>query len=174
MKLTTFQQKQKDAFLADHQPSDDLSPVAKSKYLKAVSKITFTPTDEGGLAISYEHLSAEELFAIQEPWGVFTPSSVTSKLRAAAQGRLMDELRKDVLVLAHGETFKPQRQKGAKGNETNAQNEYIKAQMLGDPDAKAFKLYEEADKKIIGTMSFGTYQGRVTEIRKLIKAELKN
>lgn len=107
MKLTAFQQKQKDDFLAEHQPPDDLSPLAKSKYLKAVNKITFTPTDEDGLAISYEHLSAEELFAIQEPWGVFMPASVTLKLRAASQNRLIDELRKDVLVLAHGESFKP-------------------------------------------------------------------
>jgi len=166
MKLTAFQQKQKDAFLENHQPLEDLSPVAKTKYLKAISKITFTPTDEGGLAISYEHLSPEELFAIQEPWGVFTPASVTSKLRAVSQNRLMDELRKDVLVLAHGEIFKPQRPKGAKGKNTDAQNEYIKSQMLSDPAAKAFKLYEEADKNIIGEMSFGTYQGRITAIKK--------
>lgn len=138
MKLTAFQQKQKDAFLAEHQPPDDLSPVAKSKYLKAVSKITFTPTDEGGLAISYEHLSAEELFAIQEPWGVFTPSSVTSKLRAASQNRLMDELRKDVLVLAHGESFTP------KGKGLGEDTKILKKLIQENPNLKNNEIARKA------------------------------
>ena len=61
MKLTDFQLKQKAGFLAEHQPPEGLSSVAKAKYLKAVSKVTFTPTNEGGLTIGYEQLSKEEI-----------------------------------------------------------------------------------------------------------------
>jgi len=188
MKLTDFQLKQKAGFLAEHQPPEGLSSVAKAKYLKAVSKVTFTPTNEGGLTIGYEQLSKEELFAIQEPWGVFTPDSVNSKMKATLprdslggihpadeatqvmQRRLITELRKDVLVLAHGETFKAPKEKGEKAEKTILQDEYIKAQILGNPDAKAFTLHQEADKNIIGDMSFKTYEGRLTEVKKQMKA----
>jgi hypothetical protein len=163
---------------------DGLSDTAKELFKKAVSKITVMPHGLG-LKISYEKLSMEELFALGltgfEEWPFYPPSVKeklddmrpsfpTSDLDVAKQlfdankdnqKRLLEKLRKEVLLTQHGEKFPPRRAKGAISKKTA----YIHKLATDYPDKFAKVLFGEADKSIIGNMKEGTFANHVSEAR---------
>jgi hypothetical protein len=108
---------------------EGLTDGAQSLFQSAVSKITYAPTENGGISRSIERLSTEEAFAIGETgtasWGLGIPASVRESVVAASprikifggkleiitpmdeavKHRLLDVARKSVLVTQRGEKF---------------------------------------------------------------------
>lgn len=164
---------------------EGLSGAAKALFLKAVSKITFAPHESGGVSVSYEQLSEEELFAIgitgASSWPMFVPKSVKEKMKAMqphrllgvfpathpdlldAQNRVRELERKEALVKNHGNKFLPKRAKGSISKKTK----YIHKLATDSPKEKALALYIRADKTIIGDMSEGTFANHVSDARNL-------
>ncbi|MDD2776405.1 MAG: hypothetical protein PHU06_10650 [Gallionella sp.] len=68
-------------------PPDTLDATQKRLFESAASKITYAITDEGGLSVTFEELTKEELFAIGEDRGLFAfpyPTEVHDALNAAS------------------------------------------------------------------------------------------
>ena len=167
---------------------EGLTDAAQRLFKTAVSKITYTPTENGGISRSIEKLSEEEAFAIGETgtpsWSFGIPKSVREKLDAAssrvsllgvieaiapldeaAKYRLLDLERKSVLVTQHGEKFATKKPKGSRSKKTL----YIYKLALENPCTKAIALFIGADKNIIGNMSEGTFANHVTDAKEYKK-----
>lgn len=144
---------QKERYYIDHPcPSwaDD------KQWQKLLGKVTFS--DEG---ISYEKLSAREVKILEG----FTFSASLERRTIHKSERM------EALDAEKNKAFSNGRKMGAKSKKTNQLIAYIQALYLSSPKKKAYALFIDADKSIIGRIQFKTFEGYLTEIKKQLRSK---
>ena len=128
----------------------------EKQWQKLLEKVTFSNSE-----ISYKGLSAREVKILEG----FSFGATLEK-RAIHKNE-----RQEALIAQKYEPFFEGRKQGSRSKKTDKLVAYIKDQYLANPKKKAFTLFMEADKKIIGSIQFKSYEGYLTAIKKELKEQ---
>ena len=128
----------------------------EKQWQKLLDKVTFSNGE-----ISYKGLSAREVKILE---GFSFGASLEKRA-------IHKNERQEALIAQKHEPFSEGRKQGSRNKKTDKLVTHIKDQYLVNPRKKAFTLFMEADKKIIGSIEFKTYEGYLTAIKKKLKEQ---
>jgi hypothetical protein len=157
----TDMQKQLREWYTPHQQAG-LSEQAKRLFDAAVKKITFTPTEAGGLSVDYGGLTPDEVYALgiagTDAWPLFTPKQVCDQMRDALpqgkiiptseqleiQMRLRETGRKSALIVEQGNNYLERQRKSAGRLRDNARKYTDKDHSSWEKQARELKTKNTA------------------------------